>query len=107
MHLLEPSDELLAGALGVAAVRVLGGLASVDEGHVTVLLVLLVQLVEDLVRVAVALITQQADDELVSHCTPDIRVLGHPQAAEERAARGVARIDTDGEPDHDEVLRAR
>ena len=47
-HLLEPCDELLARALGVAAVRVLGGLASVDEGHVTVLLVLLVQLVEDL-----------------------------------------------------------
>jgi forkhead box protein K len=50
-----------------ASVRVARRLACVDERHVAVRVVLQVQLVEHARRVPVALVGEQADDELGAH----------------------------------------
>ena len=101
--LLEPRHELLARALRVAAVRVAGRLARVHQCHVGVGVVLGVQLVEDVGRVAVALVGEQAHDELGAHALPEVRVLGVPHGAQQLPPVVVALVNPDREADDNEV----
>mmetsp|Transcript_25373 Transcript_25373/g.60325 ORF Transcript_25373/g.60325 Transcript_25373/m.60325 type:complete len:262 (+) Transcript_25373:13-798(+) len=106
-HLLEPGDELLARALGVASVRVARRLACVDQRHVTVGVMLRVQLVEHARRVPVALVGEEADDELGAHGLAYVRVLGVPHGTQQLPPVIVPLVDPDRETDDDEVGRLR